>query len=88
MPVNSTLENKKYFNKEEALVRMVTGIPMKMEKGTQYYCYAEGVFFVSDSLNFKNSREWNPNNSSAIPDWVNLQLEPISIGSMVKISQT
>ena len=85
MPVNSTLENKKYFNKEEALVRMVTGIPMKMEKGTQYYCYAEGVFFVSDSLNFKNSREWNPNDSSAIPDWVNLQLEPISIGSMVKI---
>ena len=72
MPVNSTLENKKYFNKEEALVRMVTGIPMKMEKGTQYYCYAEGVFFVSDSLNFKNSREWNPNDSSAIPDWVNL----------------
>ena len=73
MSVNSALENKKYFNKEEALVRMITtGIPMKMEKGTQYYCYAEGVFFVSDNHNFKNSREWNPNNSSAIPDWVNL----------------
>ena len=86
MPVNSALENKKYFNKEEALVRMITtGIPMKMEIGTQYYCYAGGVFFVSDNHNFKNSREWNPNDSSSIPVWINLQLEPISIGSMVKI---
>lgn len=71
--INSALENKKYFSKEEALVRMISlGVPMKMEKGTQYYCYSGGVFFVSDRYDFKESREWNPNDSSAIPNWINL----------------
>lgn len=69
--IKSAFEDKKYFSKDEALVRMLTlGVRMKMEKGSQYYCYSDGLFFVSDTLDFRESREWNTNDSSAIPDWV------------------
>ena len=72
MILKSALEGKKYFSKDEALVRMIAlGICMKMEKGTQYYRYSGGLFFVSDRYDFKESREWNPNDSSTIPDWIN-----------------
>ena len=70
--LKSIYEDKKLFNKEEALVRMILGIPMKMEKGKQYYCYGGGSFYVSDRYDFKEAREWNPNDASGIPDWVNI----------------
>ena len=69
--IKSAFEDKKYFSKDEALVRMIIlGVRMKMEKGNQYYCYSSGLFFVSDTLDFKESREWNTNDSSAIPNWI------------------
>ena len=69
--IKSAFEDKKYFSKDEALVRMIVlGVRMKMEKGNQYYCYSCGLFFVSDTLDFKESREWNTNDSSNIPNWI------------------
>ena len=69
--IKSAFEDKKYFSKDEALVRMIVlGVRMKMEKGNQYYCYSGGLFFVSDTLDFKEAREWDTNDSSAIPNWV------------------
>ena len=71
--IKAALEDKKYFDKDEAILRMVAlGIAMKVEKGSQYYCYRGGVFFVSERYDFKESREWNPNDSSAIPNWINV----------------
>ena len=74
MSLNSALENKTYYTKDEALVRMmVLGVKMKVEKGSQYYCYRDGVFYSSATFDFKESREWNTNDSSPDADWMNIK---------------
>lgn len=71
--IKSALEDKKYFDKDEALFRMIAlGIAMKMENGNQYYCYRGGVFFTSERYDFKEARCWNPNDASGIPNWINI----------------
>lgn len=71
--INSAMENKNWYNKDEALIRMITlGITMMKYNGTQYYCYRDGVFYVSTAADFKESREWDTNNSSLIAEWINI----------------
>lgn len=71
--INSAMENKNWYNKDEALIRMITlGITMMKYNGTQYYCYRDGVFYVSTTADFKESREWDTNNSSLIAEWINI----------------
>lgn len=71
--IKSAFEDKKYFSKDEALVRMIIlGVKMKMEKGSQYYWYSDGLFIVSDTLDIEEAEEWDTNDSSAIPNWINL----------------
>lgn len=70
---DSAFENKTIYNKDEALIRMIAlGITMKIEKGNQYYCYKDGVFYVSSTLDFKEFREWNTNDSSQISSWIRI----------------
>ena len=71
--LQSAMEHKSHFNKDEALIRMIAlGITMKKENGTQFYCYSDGVFYVSTTVDFKEAREWNTNDSSPVVDWVNI----------------
>lgn len=71
--LQSAMEHKSHFNKDEALIRMIAlGITMKKENGTQFYCYRDGVFYVSTAVDFKESREWNTNDSNPVVDWVNI----------------
>lgn len=73
MLLSSAIENKTYYTKDEALIRMMAlGVKMKVEKGNQYYCYRDGVFYSSATFDFKESREWNTNDSSPIADWMNV----------------
>ena len=52
--LQSAMEHKSSFNKDEALIRMIAlGITMKKENGTQFYCYRDGVFYVSTTVDFK-----------------------------------
>lgn len=74
MSLNSALENKTYYTKDEALIRMISlGVKMKVEKGSQYYCYRDGAFYSSATFDFKESREWNTNDSSPVADWMNIK---------------
>ena len=43
---------------------------MKKSNGNQFYCYRDGVFYVSQTIDFKESREFNPNDSSSVSDWI------------------
>ena len=71
--LQSAMEHKSSFNKDEALIRMIAlGITMKKENGTQFYCYRDGVFYVSTTVDFKESREWNTNDSSPVVDWLDI----------------
>lgn len=45
---------------------------MKIEQGTQYYCYRDGVFYSSTTIDFKEKKEWNTNHSSPVADWTNV----------------
>ena len=70
--VNSAIENKKYYSKEEALIRMIAlGIVMKLNKGSLYYRYIDGLFYVSETKEFEKSRYWDTDNGSLVVDWIN-----------------
>lgn len=71
--INSAIENKNWYSKDEALIRMIAlGITMMRYNGTQYYCYRDGVFYVSPSIDLREAREWDTNNSSLVAEWVNV----------------
>ena len=71
MLLNSAQEDKSFYNKDQALIRMIAlGDKMKKANGTQFYCYRDGVFYVSQTIDFKESRELNPNNLSSVSDWI------------------
>ena len=66
------MENKKYYSKEEALIRMIAlGNVMKLNKGKLYYRYTDGLFYNSETKEFEKSRYWNVNDGSLVVDWIN-----------------
>lgn len=70
---DSAFENKSHYNKEEALIRMIAlGTTMKIEKGNQYYCYRDGIFYTSTTVDFIFNREWNTNDSSLVANWIRI----------------
>lgn len=71
MLLNSAQENKSFYSKDEALIRMIAlGDKMKKQNGTQFYCYRDGIFYVSQTIDFKESREWNTNDCSSVSDFI------------------
>lgn len=64
----------KILNKDQALVEMITknsimclANPIHSKR---YFTYSQGVFFVSDSPDFVEYTEWNPNHGSPAVDWI------------------
>ena len=73
MLVNSAREDKSHYNKDEALIRMIAlGETMKMENGSQYYCYRDGIFYVSTTIDFKESNQCNINNCNTANYWTRI----------------
>ena len=73
MLTDSAQEDKILYTKDEALIKMIAlGETMKIEKGSQYYCYRDGIFYVSTTSDFKESSQCNINWCSAINNWIRI----------------
>ena len=66
------------YTKDQALVEMINGAIMQLANpahGGRYFIYSQGLFLVSETIDFIDHREWNPNYGSTVVDWIKIEKE-------------